>query len=476
MRSLITFSLAALLMLPASALAAAPSNDDRASARSLSLPSSVDGTTRESTLEPGEPVSCAPLTGSVWYSIAVSGDGRIVSSIDARGDLDATIQVFERTRSQLRAVDCEATDSSGKASLSFRPAKGAKSTNYLVRVGQRANSVPGDFRLDVYAPQPSASAPGTPLPSAGVARTLDAFQNTDDAWSLRMRAGVTYRMNLAAAGESACVALELYPAGTRGDFDSAEPVRRLGCGGYLLYTPDAGEGGRFSLRAVATARVRGPQRYRLQAGLALSDDTAPGTFLSNYQRTGGSLSGRGVDVVDLYRFDVTRRSSLKLALKSSRAFELVLLSDRGRRVDSTDAEDGGDLSRSIKPGRYFAAVRAQSGASGRYSLTRVSRTITQTRIALAGRSAPGRSVGVTVRVTPGASGPVAVTVQRFDPLAGWQFFSRIRTRASGGTARVGFTPTGVGRWRARAEFAGSRGAAPSETGFSTVLVAGPLRQ
>ena len=49
-----------------------------------------------------------------------------------------------------------------------------------------------------------------------------------------MRARVTYRMNLAAAGESACAALELYPAGTRGDFDSAEPVRRLGCGGYLL--------------------------------------------------------------------------------------------------------------------------------------------------------------------------------------------------------------------------------------------------
>jgi len=472
MRPLIPLSLTALLLLPASALAAAPSNDARTSARQLSLPSSVDGTTRESTLEAEEPASCAPLNGSVWYAVTASGDGRLVAGIDARGDLDATVQVFERTRSQLRSVDCEVTDSGGKASLSFKPAKGAKTTNYVIRVGQRSNSVPGDFRFDVYAPQPAARAPGAALPGSGVARTLDAFQNTDDAWSLRMRAGATYRMNLQ-AGEG-CVALELYPAGTR-DFDSASPVRRLRCGGYLLYTPGAGEGGRYSLRAVAAARVRGPQRYHLQAGPALADDTAPGAFLSNYQRRRGSLSGRGVDVVDLYRFDVRRRSDLKLALRSSREFELVLLSDRGRRVESTTSEDGGDLSRRISPGRYFAAVRSSSGASGSYSLTRVSRTITRASIGLPGRSAPGRSVGVTVRVSPGASGPVAVTVQRFDPLAGWQFFSRISTRASGGTARVGFTPTGVGRWRARAEFAGTRGAAPSETGFATVLVAGPLR-
>jgi hypothetical protein len=365
-------------------------------------------------------------------------------------------------------VDCERTDEDGRAELSFRPRRGVE---YLIRIGQLSNSVPGDFRLDVFAPEPAARPPGPALPSGGVARALDSVQNTDDAWSIVMREGTTYRINLANA-EEGCVTLELYAPGTR-DFEKASPERHLRCGGYLLFTPGAGEGGRYSLRAVAAPRRRGAQRYRLRAARALADDTSPGLFLGNYARVRGGLDGAGVDVVDLYRFDVARRSSLRIALRSSRDFEVVLLNDRGRRLESASAEEE-DISRPISPGRYFAAVRS-SGPAGSYTLTRTSRTITRTRISVPKRSAPGRRVAVGVRVTPGASGPVAVTVERFDPLAGWQFFRRLTTRASNGSASVGFVPTGEGRWRARAEFAGSRGAAPSQTGFAHVLVAGPLR-
>jgi hypothetical protein len=460
----------AFLLLPAAASAAAPSNDNRANPRELSLPASVTGTTVDSTLETDEPASCAALKGSVWYSLTAASDGRIVTSVDNAGNLDGTLQVFERRRSQLRPVDCETTDEDGKASLSFKPTKGV---SYVVRVGQLSNSVPGTFRLDVFAPEPPARGPGPQLPGAGVTRTLDSVQDTDDAWSMRMHSGTSYRVNLAASGEGVCVALELYPPGTR-NFEGASPVKRLRCGGYILFTPGAGEGGRYSMRAVAAPRRRGDQRYHLQAARALTDDTAPGLFLGNYQRARGSLQGRGVDVVDLYRFDVVRRSDLKLALKGG-DFELLLLSDKGHRIETTSSEDGGDLSRRISPGRYFAAVRSSSGASGRYSLSRTSRTITSTRIAMEGRSSPGHRVPITVRVSPGASGPVTITIQRFDPLGGWLFFRQVRTRSSGGTASAGFTPTGVGRWRARAEFGGSRGAAPSETGFVGVLVAGPLR-
>ena len=45
--------------LPAPALAAPPANDQRAAAQPLALPAGVSGTTRESTLEPDEPSSCA---------------------------------------------------------------------------------------------------------------------------------------------------------------------------------------------------------------------------------------------------------------------------------------------------------------------------------------------------------------------------------------------------------------------------------
>lgn len=459
---------AAFLLLPASAPAAPPSNDNRAGARELSLPASLTGTTVDSTLETDEPGSCAPLKGSVWYSLTAASDTRIVTSANNAGNLDGTIQVFERRRSQLRPVICETSDDDGEALVSFKPTKGA---TYLVRVGQLSNSVPGTFRLDVFAPQPPATGPGPQLPAGGVSRELDSVQNTDDAWSMRMRSGTSYRVNLTTSGEDGCVALELYAPGTR-DFEDASPVRRQRCGGYVLFTPGAGEGGRYSMRAVAAPRRRGQQRYHLQAARALTDDTAPGLFLGNYERARGSLQGRGADVVDLYRFDVARRSDLRLAL-SGGEFELLLLSERGRRIDSSESGDA--VSRRVSPGRYFAAVRSPSGASGRYTLTRTSRTITSTRISMEGRSSPNRRIPITVRVSPGASGPVTITIQRFDPLGGWLFFRQIRTHSSGGTASAGFVPTGVGRWRARAEFGGSRGAAPSETGFVGVLVAGPLR-
>jgi hypothetical protein len=69
---------------------------------------------------------------------------------------------------------------------------------------------------------------------------------------------------------------------------------------------------------------------------------------------------------------------------------------------------------------------------------------------------------------------VTIFVDRFDPLEGWQFARRYRVHASGGHASVGFTPPGVGRYRARADFRGTGSASPSGTGYTTLLVAGGL--
>src|SRR5688572_12257687 len=111
----------ATLAAPAAALAAPPANDERTAARTLTLPAAVDGTTAESTLEPTEPFGCQPLQGSVWYELQAPSDDRIVVRLSARGDLDATLDVFRRTRSQLDPVDCETGDEEGRAELSFRP-------------------------------------------------------------------------------------------------------------------------------------------------------------------------------------------------------------------------------------------------------------------------------------------------------------------------------------------------------------------
>ncbi len=117
---------------------------------------------------------------------------------------------------------------------------------------------------------------------------------------------MTYRINLALAGEG-CASLELY--GPRLATSTTPSRTASACSGYGLFTPAAGEGGRYSLLVTAPRGVRGVQRYHLQVGRALADDTAPGQFLRNFETVRGRVDGQRLDVVDLYRFDVTKRSS-----------------------------------------------------------------------------------------------------------------------------------------------------------------------
>jgi hypothetical protein len=453
----------------AAAQAQQPPNDQRTAPQVLTLPASVSGTTAESTLEADEPFGCVPLAGSVFYELRAPSDDRIVVRLDAAGDLDATLEVFRRVRSQLEPVNCELSDRRGRAGFQFRPVRGGV---YLIRVGQRAGSVAGRFRLDVFAPVPPPRPPGPALRADGVSGTLDSLQDTSDAWSVRMRAGTTYRLNLAAGP---CMSLLVYAPGTR-NFERESPVDRAGCDGYLLFTPEAGEGGRYSLVVGAHPRRRGPQSYHLQAARAGPDDTVPGLLLSNYRRVRASLRGAAVDVVDLYRFSLSRRSAVELTLRhrGSGTMTLALVTDTGRRLSHGTT----DISRRLDPGRYFVAVRTRNHASGRYRLRRVSRTITRTSIAIDGErraeAAPGRTVRIGADVEPGASGPVTFTIERFDPLAGWQFHREVRTTARAGSAETAFRPPFVGRWRASAHFEGTRAFAPSQSGSASLLVAAPL--
>jgi hypothetical protein len=201
-----------------------------------------------------------------------------------------------------------------------------------------------------------------------------------------------------------------------------------------------------------------------------ADDTSPGLPLANYQQARGALKATGIDVLDLYRFSIAMRSDLKVTLRGH-AFALQLLDDKGRRLATGDE---GELERRIPPGRYFIAVRAQGRDAGRYVLVRAARAITRTTVDLPNRAAPGQPLRVAVKVSPNASGPVQITIQRFDPLAGWQFFRLVNATASGGSAAISFTPPAEGRWRATAAYLGTRAAAPSEAGFAGVLVAPPL--
>ena len=190
----------------------------------------------------------------------------------------------------------------------------------------------------------------------------------------------------------------------------------------------------------------------------------------------GSLAGGAVDAVDLYRFSVARRSSLELSLDydGTGSARIDLFNDAGGRMAGSESE----LSRRISPGRYFVAVRTRDGGSGRYVLRRVSRTITSTATTIEGtrsaKATPGHSVRISVEVTPDASGPVTYTIEHFDPLAGWHFLRQVRGTVSAGAGGITFTPPSEGRWRVRTAFEGTRIAAPSQSGYATLLAAPPL--
>lgn len=465
------------LVLAAVALAAPPSNDDRVNAAPLDLPASVRGTTVDATIEESEPPgSCDSIRNSVWYSVPAGAERRVAVRLAAAGDLDAVVEVFKRVRSQLELTGCERTDRDGDAALSFRAEEDER---YLIRVSQRFTSVPGSFQLDVFSPQPPARPPGAPLPRGGVTRAVDRLENTDEAFSARLRSGVSYRVNLGPRGER-CIGLSLFGPGTT-DFEDGSALRSLRCGGYFLFTPGPDAGGRYSLLVQSNDNKPGPQRYHLQVARAGPDDTIPGLRLRGLTR--GSLRGGQVDAVDLYRFDILRRSNVDLRLntRGDDDFDLQLLRQGGRPLECACGTEGDEqIDRRLRRGRYYVAVRTAPGNAGRYGLRRVVRTITATRVRFDGRrknrASPGRAVAISARVRPAVSGPVTIVVERLDPLFGFQFARRYRTRARAGRATVLFRPRAVGRYRASAAFTGTRSAAPSESGFAGLIVAGSLRR
>ena len=478
MGKLAVTSLVAFGLLAPAAQAAPPPNEARGSAPALSVPSTVRGTTVGATTEDGEPSSsCSGSSNSVWYSIAPSAARDLVIELDAAGDLDAVVDVYRRTRSQLSPVTCGQTDRRGRLTLDFSQSRNA---DLLVRVAQRENSSSDAFSLRVVAPDAPERPPGRALGRKGASGSVDRIANPDDAYAVSMRAGRTYRVHL--VSRERCAAASLYPPGT-GSFEGGSPVRNFDCDGYFIYTPKAGEGGRYSIQVRAPRSRRGALPYRLQVARAGEDDTAPGKPLANDVRVRGSLRGSGADVVDLYRFDVRRPSILDLRLQAggSSPFNLQLVGEGGRRISCACGSEGSEQIRlKLKPGRYFTAVRSRRGADGHYTLSRLTRVITKTRALVDGRRdadvRPGRTVAIGVRVTPGESGPVTVDVERFDPLAGWQFFTRFRRRAVGGTATIPFTPPTVGRWRVRATYDGTRIAAPSGPSVASFTVAEPLER
>ena len=451
-----------------------PPNDNRANAIPVHRPATVRGTTVGATNEMNESrPSCGPVESTVWYRIGDAPTGRIVLRLQADGDLDGVLAVYQVRRSQLVPVTCDATDKDGRAEFVFDGTGGA---NYLILFGRLRNSVDGTFTLKVAAPVPSSRPPGTPLPAKGVRSTLDPLERPDKAWSTVMRAGTTYKMNLVPRrGE--CVAFSLFAPGTR-DFRNAGPVIRRDCGGYATYTPGPRLGGRYSIFVAARGSRSFTLRYRLQVAPAGPDDIGPGLPLANQQTRKGSLNGSRINVVNFFHFDVVRQSDVTLRLRAGARgqFDLVMLSETGRVLDCECGGSGGAyIRRGLSAGDYFVVVRAREGSGGSYRLSLLIREITQTQALVAGSRLvtlpPGQTANVETRVTPASAGRVNVYIDRFLPLDGW-VFSRIVSLQTGadGVARFSWRPPALGRWRLKAFFNGASTASPSSSAYLIVNV------
>lgn len=464
----------AALGAPAQSAAPAPANDDLANAQAIhSLPTNLNGTVVGATLEPNEVTSaCATqaTVNSVWYSMKSSNAQRIAINLVAAGKLEASVDVYHLQRSQLQSVTCQQTESHGKASVSFNASKNGV---YEVRVAALQNSQLAAFSLEVFLPRPAVGPPGPQLPSRGASGAVDRVQNINLAYSFTLHSGVSYLINLANQTEGACVTGQLFAPGTT-SFEDGSSIDRITCGGYRLFTPAAGQGGRYSFEVTPRSSYRGIQHFHLEVARAGIAETAPGLLLGNYGVAHGHLNGSGIQVLRLYQLNVNSHSNLTLRLTAPPSADFnVQLRDSGGRVIECQCGGSGSqtLQHQLTPGRYYAVVSVRDATAGNYTVLRESRTITATSISFGSSSAtPGQGVGIDVEVKPAASGPASVTVQRFDPVFGWQFYQHVQAEVSEGSAQIPFVPPAVGRFRADVTYEGSRVANGSATGFTYLTV------
>jgi hypothetical protein len=445
------FDLRADLVLP-------PDNDDRSQASPVGrLPATRRGTTLGATSDDYN--HCGMSGGGVWYRFQGPATGRAIVQL-AVGERDGLVAAFHRVRSDVREVGCQETDRQGRAVLGFATEPGDQ---YLLLVGDRAGSSPGDFTLTIRAGEAPERLPGHPLPRGGVRGSVDGLTDVNDIWSIRMAQGTTYRIAFSSAP---CALARL----RRGN----STLRSFGCRGYTTFTPGTTGGGRYAVEVVAPPGTR-RETYRLQIVAAQADDLGVGIELVPGSALRGRLSPNGVDVVDLYHFAVVRPSEARLRLVqgASSSFELVLLTDTGNRL----AGGKTTLRRRLPRGRYVVAVQAPPGtSSGSYRLSLRLRTLTSTSVLISGQSSaevtPGTTVSISCTTSPAPSGGrIELRIDRFDTLTGWSFYRVIRVPVG---ATVSWRPPAAGRWRARARFLGTGDSAPSASGFAYVLVAKPI--
>jgi hypothetical protein len=355
---------------------------------------------------------------------------------------------------------------------------------YLIAVAAPWDARVGGFTLE------TASVPPVKLRGAPLARdaqvTLDPLLRPGVAFSVRLRQGVTYRVN-AVATPAACVQVLILLPSAR---STGDVVRKsAGCEGYLVYTPALGVGGAFPLvvkladTPAAGAGDAAPLMVNSPGGSAVSvrvslrraqaDDLAPGLLLRNGRLELGALSARDADVVDVFRFRVPAPGDATLSLRGTALSDLLLLSSSGAKVAcACDGLRSSTVVQRLGVGSYFAVVRGRPGASGTYVISLRLRRPTSVALRVTRPKGTGVALTAVGIISPPVAGRFVFELEHFDPLSGWHFVKATRRQVVAGQARVALAPT-EGRWRIRARFTGSLSSSPSTSGWAQIVAPAP---
>lgn len=416
----------ALLTLAAapSASAAPPANDSRAAAQPIrALPASTVGTTVDATIEAADPKSsrCRGFDASVWYRIDSAPDSRLAVRLDARGDLDAVLVVYVVAQTLLE-IECDQTDRNGLASVSFDARRGA---TYLLMVGPRPGSSPGDFALRVNRLTPPqndrrGSAPALRVPGRVNGTTVGATRERPDPLACGTNdATVWYRIDPRSPGR---VVLRLR---ARGNLDAAiavyrrirsqlEPVTCRGTdrkgGADLAF--DAERGARY-LIAIGQVRDSESGSFLLSTFAPEAFEAPPGKLLA--KRPAVATLNALTDSQDTWSARLEAGTTYRINFVSDGCARLQLFAPGTNRLRDEEPilQAGCEAFRTFTPGpdgggRYVLQVLASQEGTRPYRV----------QVVRAGPddTAPGREVrsAATVRGRLSVTSVDAIDIYRFD--------------------------------------------------------------
>ena len=436
-----------------------PENDEPDNATRLAIPAKMTGTTEGATWDWEDPELCSDSYAPVWYSVKPAQSGRIAVRLTVKGRVDSVVAVFRLDRSKLKRLGCELTDASGVAGVPFDAERG---TSYLIAVAAPWDARVGGFTIETATVAP-VKLPGAPLARDAEVR-LDPLLRPGIAFSLKLRQGVTYRVN--ATAPAACLQVSLLPPSARSTDDAIRKSPE--CSGYLVYTPGPGVDGAFPLV------VSMPEGRAVSVHVALrpaqADDLAPGLPLANGSLEHGRLAAYAADVVDVYRLRANSRGDATVQLRGQAPADLLLLSNTGKQIAcACDGRRSSTVVQRLDSGSYFAVVRGRPGASGSYAISLRIRQPTSTTVRVTRATANRKILSIAARVSPPAtSGRVVCEVEHFDPLSGWHFAHTTTHRIAAGKAHFTINPT-EGRWRVRTRYTGSLSSSPSVSSWAQIV-------